>query len=103
MKQVCIRQSDSGDENHWFDFENVELDTGDGTVLLTSAVLEGSDYIWFRSDDAPTFSMANFLSLHVALPMIDEAGTITARFFRGRTGEDLLPKSMNPARLTKTG
>lgn len=98
-QSVTVR-SERG-EQRWYDFANVKRSIGDGTVLLVSAHLLGTDYVWFDSSMIPGFGLTRMAGLHAALPAIDEAHTVTSRFFKGASGVALLPKSMHASRLVK--
>jgi hypothetical protein len=96
---VTVRKE--GEENRWYDFDNLKRGIGDGTVLLTSAHLRGTQYVWLDSKLLPILGLMRLMGLHAALPAMDEAHTVTARFLRGLSGQALLPRNLHPSRLVE--
>lgn len=84
---------------HFFDFDHAELGIGDGTVLMTSATLEGGVARVFLDDSfVGSGLLGRFLGLHTRLPLIDEVQTICSRFLSGTDGPGILPVDVDPQR-----
>jgi hypothetical protein len=100
LTSVTVLADHNGIPN-WFDFDNADKHKGDGddVVPVTSALLAGVPAVEMDESDMGYFNFkARLLSVHAALPSLDEVQTVTYRFLGGDTGTDLLPTGMDNSR-----
>lgn len=100
LTSVTVLAEHNGIRN-WFDFDNADQQKGDGddVVPVTSALLAGVPAVEIDESDVGYFNFkARLLSVHAALPSLDEVQTVTYRFLSGDTGTDLLPTGVDNSR-----
>jgi hypothetical protein len=98
LTSVKVLREQNGVQN-WYDFDHAAKGDGDEVVPVTSALLTGVPAIEIHENDVGYFNLkAHLLSMHAALPSLDEVQTVTARFLGGAIGTDLLPAGMDDSR-----
>lgn len=97
LTSVKVLPKQNGIRN-WFDFDGADKAKGDGdeVVPAVSALLAGVPAVEINESDLGYLRIKErMLSMHAALPSIDEVQTVAARFLGGYTGTDLLPTGID--------